>query len=279
MLQRSFIVLATVLFCHWINKDSFGQTKSVDCTATQIEQKLQLIATESSSLDASSWEGEYLCFPGIDEAYQLFLSKKHGFVFRKVGNSGYSEGICGTIAETSEAILLKVEMDSVLPVALSPRLIVARSSERVFLIPMARFHGFCLDFKSSPTETIRGYFNKKTPNSSRKNELAVDSNYSIYLSLPEIQGEIIEIRNQATSNLDVPSVMTINLGKKNHLFVGMRFTVKWNDAELGEQQAECEVTKLQDESSFVVLIGTYYRKPSFEVGTKIMTSRFPWHNF
>jgi len=276
MFRNTFFVITAFLVWHWINGVSVGQTTLKNDAEGLNEEKLELIKLEISTLDESSWEGEYLCFPGVDEAYQLLLSKKYGFVFRRIGNAGYSSVIFGTINEASGEVTLKSELNKVLPGALSSKLLVAHGVKRIFVIPKERIHGFCLDFKSSSIDAVKGYFSKPDPNSSRKNDLAISNKFLVYLKLPEIIGEIIEIQKPKTNDSSVPLAMKFNRGKKNHLFKGMRFAFKWKDDERGEVQSECEVKELQDETSLVVVVGIDQNRQSASIGTKVSTSRFPW---
>ena len=194
-MSRFMVVLSSLVLLSYCmdNRYCFGQGIEFDSA----DRRSEVPSGPSSEHD--SWEGIYNASIGDDMAYEFAVTRLNGFVLRKLSNSGYSEVCDGKVMDVDGEISLKVEDNSKLHPALSQTMVIVHSDKKSYLVPKDRIHGFCLDFASGSPYAIAYYFCKQEHNSKiHSEELILPDKYRSFLKLPELTGEVYEIRKEGT---------------------------------------------------------------------------------
>jgi hypothetical protein len=240
-------------------------------TSTAVEDRM--IEIESSPIDSDKWDGLYRRFPGIDEAFELAVSKKLGFAYRKVGNSGYSDFLLGKVREANGRIHLDAVSGDVSDIRTFKDLVVARTCTHSFLIPEGRIHGFFLDFSKSEKNTIREYFSRVTENPVDPGRILVDKQFDVLRNLPIIRCTISSIERVTGNNGEL--ILGLDKGRSSGILKGMIFSLSDSSRQSGEIRWEVQVREVGDKvSRAIVLPSTEQFTPI--IGDELETSTFPW---
>jgi hypothetical protein len=236
---------------------------------------IRTFTTETKATKKFIWEGFYSCCIGDDEGFQLVLSKSHGFMYRQSSNSGFSNTIRGAVSEARDVISLVPDKGSELPYALSRSMIISQTRDDVYLVPVERIHGFCLDFRESNSPisyALSYYFSKGEANALiAKGDLVLPDRFAKYLQLPELVGVITE-----STTDDERTLATISIGSTSKVAEGMRFVWRPNDPTLEGFLFELEVRSVRTASSTATVRNYLGKNPKLQIGSTVRTSRSPW---
>jgi hypothetical protein len=262
----SFIGFQIVSFFCTSCLNSFGQATVETSRQSQLEV----------------WQGHYFATVSDESVYQLSVSQLNGFALKRVTIDGDSLVCSGKILLGDGEISLLVADDAKLHSALSPVMIICRHGDKSYLVPKDRIHGFCLDFADDSKNTMEFYFCKQRQNAvTISKELELPIRYRDFIQLPELTGNVFEIRKDGTR-----FVFFVSLGGGANLFEGMRFcssSKKLNVAEINSGYgSRTEVTQVEFRIAHVLesfSIATqieFGNVPIAKLGTMIKTARAPW---
>ena len=206
---------------------------------TTIKRNSQDEVAEGSAPD---WVGAFCSIGPTDDAMYVYTSSRGGFAFRKKSIFGFEKGKVMPITFEAGELRTEISHDEFNCPNVKNPLVVAKVQDCVFLIPMGRVHGFCINLHEG--RNLDSYLHTDsrtcTGDLPKTSTVAVPDRYKPLLGIPSFSFPIIRVIQSAKED---NFAIEARIQKESNLYKGM---------ELSCRGAIFEVSEINDDSVIAI---------------------------